>query len=294
MATRNRKDELRRAIDSCLAQSVPVEIIIRDDGSTDGTADMVRRDYPMVNFDRSETPSGSIANRNKAVNAATAPIIISIDDDAAFDSPRTVEQTIADFDNPRVGAVSIPYIDVLKTPEVQQRAPDPAGVWVHNYFRGCAAAWRRDVFLKVGGYQSALYHMVEEPELCLRLLGAGYVTRLGRADPVHHFESPNRDPRRILRQQTRNQVLMGYFNAPLYMLPFHLVGTSLNSLRYGARVGSLKDTASGTWQGLIDIPRHLSKRKPVSSAAYFLYRRLRRPAPFKLEEIESALAPLNR
>jgi len=292
MATRNRKDELRRAIDSCLAQSVPVEIIIRDDGSTDGTAQMVLRDYPTVNFDRSETPTGSIANRNKAVAAATAPIIISIDDDAAFISPRTVEQTIADFDNPRVGAVSIPYIDVLKSPDVQQRAPDTTGIWVHNYFRGCAAAWRRDIFNNVGGYQSALYHMAEEPELCLRLLGAGYVCRLGRADPVHHFESPNRDPRRILRQQTRNQVLMGFFNAPLFMLPFHLVGTSLNSLRYGARVGSLRDTASGTFQGLIDITRHFSKRKPIPTKAYFLYRKLLRPVPWKLEEIESSLQPL--
>jgi hypothetical protein len=34
--------------------------------------------------------------------------------------------------------------------------------------------------------------MGEEGDLCLRMLATGYVTRLGCAEPLHHFESPLR------------------------------------------------------------------------------------------------------
>jgi glycosyltransferase involved in cell wall biosynthesis len=301
MATRNRKDELRRAIQSCLSQTLPVEIIINDDGSTDGTGDMVRAEFPMVRYGRSETPKGSIVNRNKAVRDATTNFIISIDDDAALVSPRTVEQTLAEFDHPRVGAIAIPYIDVLKGPETHQRAPqEPATgngaagpqVWCINYFRGCAAAWRRDVFLSVGGYAETLYHMAEEPELCMRLLNAGYVCRLGNADPVHHFESPNRDPKRILKQTARNGVMMGWLNAPALMLPAHLAGTGLNALRYGLKTGSLRQMGPGILKGYADCLPNWKHRRPMSRQAYFLYRWLSKRPRATLAELESRLPPL--
>ena len=42
-ATRNRREELRAAIDGALSQTVPVEVIVMDDGSDDGTAEMLAR-----------------------------------------------------------------------------------------------------------------------------------------------------------------------------------------------------------------------------------------------------------
>ena len=35
-------------------------------------------------------------------------------------------------------------------------------------------------------------HQGEESDLCIRMLAAGYVVRLGSSDPIHHFESPKR------------------------------------------------------------------------------------------------------
>ena len=45
IATRDRKSDLRRAIASCLRQTAAPEILVLDDGSTDGTADMVRQEF---------------------------------------------------------------------------------------------------------------------------------------------------------------------------------------------------------------------------------------------------------
>ncbi len=289
MATRNRKDELRTAINSCLKQSVPVEVIIRDDGSTDGTEEMVRAEFPMVDYARSPEPRGSIANRNDAVRAARTNFIFSIDDDAAFDSPRTVEQTLKEFDHPRVGAVAIPYIDVLKSPKVEQVAPDSDHVWVLNFFRGCSAAWRRDVFLGVGGYAPVLYHMAEEPELGMKLLGAGYITRVGRADPIHHFESPKRDHTKVLRLVAKNGLLMAVLNTPTLLLPVHLAGTMVKSCIYSIRTYAKRAMYHGVIDGWKDVPRAWPARKPVPMTAYFLYRSLCRRSPRRMDEIEHRL-----
>lgn len=291
MATRNRRDDLRRAIESCLSQTVPVEVIIRDDASTDGTEEMVRQDFPMVDYRRSAEPRGSIANRNDAVRAARTPFIISIDDDAAFPSPRTVEQTIRDFDDPRVGAVAIPYIDVLKSPVVEQLSKEPDKIWVMAYFRGCAAAWRREVFLGVGGYSPVLYHMAEEPELCMKLVDAGYVTRMGRADPIHHYESPKRDPRRVMKLVARNGLLVPILNTPGLMLPIHVAGTMFKSIRYGVKSGAIREMAGGLLEGWTLVPRAWRARRSMSLSAYFLYRWLLKRVYTRLDEFQNRLPP---
>ena len=48
ITTRNRKEDLRTAIASCLTQDADAEILVIDDGSTDGTSEMVRGEFPQV------------------------------------------------------------------------------------------------------------------------------------------------------------------------------------------------------------------------------------------------------
>ncbi|MBT6982542.1 MAG: glycosyltransferase, partial [Candidatus Marinimicrobia bacterium] len=59
--TYNRKHTLSRALDSVLAQSYqPFEIIVIDDGSTDGTFDLIKSKYPSVKLLESFQPSKSL------------------------------------------------------------------------------------------------------------------------------------------------------------------------------------------------------------------------------------------
>src|SRR4051812_19167164 len=123
ITTRNRKEELARAVASALTQTVACEVLVVDDGSTDGTADLVRREFPAVRVVRCDESAGYIVRRNQAASLARAPVVVSIDDDATFPSPRTVEQSLADFDHPRVGAVAVPFVNVWDGPAVLQAAP---------------------------------------------------------------------------------------------------------------------------------------------------------------------------
>src|SRR4051794_38270064 len=177
ITTKNRKEDLRRAIQSCLDQTVGLEVLVMDDGSTDGTPEAVRTEFPGVTLHRSEESTGYIVKRNLAARLASCPIVFSLDDDATFSTPRTVEQTLAEFDHPRIGAVSIPRVDV-NFPGAIGQPPAPDGrVNVVGSFIGCAHALRRELFLRLGGYREYLFHQGEESEYCARMLAVGYVTR---------------------------------------------------------------------------------------------------------------------
>src|SRR5437899_4184715 len=149
ITTKNRKEELRVALQSAFRQTIQPELMVVDDGSTDGTSEMVRSEFPRVILHHFEQSKGCIVRRNDGARLAKCDVIFSIDDDAAFGVSEVVEQTLIEFDSPRVGAVAIPYSDVKKDGLVRQKAPDREGIWVTDRYIGTAHAVRRDVFLKL-------------------------------------------------------------------------------------------------------------------------------------------------
>ena len=293
ITTKNRRDELRTAVRSAVAQRAAPSVLVIDDGSTDGTSEMVRAEFPDVRVDRVERSLGLIVQRNRGAELASdADVIFSIDDDAAFATPDVVGQTLDEFEGqPRVGAVAIPFVNVNGENVLHQRAPGEAGVVVAGEFIGTAHAVRRDVFRRLGGYRASLFHQGEERDFCLRMLDAGWVVRLGRSEPIHHFESPRRDTRRMDLFGRRNDVLFAWHNVPWRALPTHLLGTTLNGLRAGLRTRRLGRMIYGLGKGYVAMPGEWSHRRPVSLAAYGLSRRLRR-GPLLLAEVEPLLVPV--
>ena len=285
ITTKNRKDDLRKAIESALGQSCPTEVLVVDDASTDGTASMVEKEFPDVRLEVAETSQGYIAQRNRAARLASFAYIFSIDDDAAFSTREVVEQTLSEFEDPRIGAIAIPYVEPRKSADVHQRAPQAQGVFVTNDFIGTAHALRRDLFLDLGGYRECLVHQGEEGDYCLRMLNAGFVTRLGNADAIHHFESPLRDLSRMDFHGRRNDVLFAWHNVPMPYLPVHLAATTVNGLLAGMRVRRPGRMLRGTLRGYADCLRRWNARDPVRREIYRLNRRLKKGGPMTLDEV---------
>ncbi len=263
ITSRNRKDELARAIESALAQTIPAEIIVVDDGSTDGTAEFVKQTrFSTVRLEVREDSRGLIVRRNEAARIARGDVLFSIDDDATFSTRHVMEQTLEDLDvDQRIAAVAIPCVDVLKSDRPRQPLPDRDGVYVTSEYIGTAHAVLRDVFLSLGGYRELLVHQGEERDFCLRLLAAGHFVRLGTADPIHHFESPKRDLSRQDFFGRRNDVLYAWQNAPWRDLPIHLVGTTWNGVAIRRAMRPTRPNAAGTiarLRGCVSIRRHTS------------------------------------
>lgn len=277
ITTRNRRDELRVALKSVtLQQGADIEIIVIDDGSDDGTTEMVQGEFPNVRLERRDTSLGLIVRRNEAARLATAPIIVSIDDDAAFPFQETIATTLDEFDHLSVGAVAIPFINVNQDTTINQLAPDDGRLYEMFAYIGTAHAVRRDVFVALGGYRDFLVHQGEELDFCIRMMDAGYIVKAGRSPAIHHFESPRRMRRRMTVYGARNVVLFSVLNVPFPYLPVHLVGSTWKTLAASIRQRHAWWTLQGLLWGYWTALSHVRSRSPVKQATYKRFRALKR------------------
>lgn len=92
--TYNRAPLLPRALESIAAQSRPAdEVLVVDDGSEDGTLDLLARRFPWVRVLRQEH-RGVSAARNRGIRAATGHWIAFLDSDDAW-LPTKIERQLA-------------------------------------------------------------------------------------------------------------------------------------------------------------------------------------------------------
>jgi glycosyltransferase involved in cell wall biosynthesis len=289
ITTRNRRYELRKAIASALAQSARPDVLVIDDASTDGTAQMVKSEFPEVVLRRFERSQGYIAQRNRAADIAQGPVIFSLDDDAVFSTPDIVDATLRRFDHPRVGAVAIPFVDVTRSNEIHQEAPRADGVFASYAYIGTAHAVRRDLFLEFGRYREDLVHQGEEEDYCTRMLARGYVTRPGTSAPIHHFESLERNWDRMDYYGARNKILYAWYNVPWPHLGLHLAATTVKTLLHNLQPRRFAIRVRGALAGYQFIASRTCRRVPVPSPIYRLSRRLKRFGALPLEEVEPEL-----
>lgn len=275
ITTKNRKDDLRQALRSALTQNVDVEVLVLDDASTDGTEMMVQQEFPDVRFLRFDTSEGYIVRRNQVVRMARAPIVFIIDDDACFSTKGVVGQTLADFSDPRIGAVAIPYVDVGYSTSVHQRAPATDSIYLAPFYRGTAHALRRDMFLQLGGYWELLVHQEEEIELALRMLESGFLIRCGTSEPVLHHASPVRSISRMDYYGRRNRLLVMWRNFPLRACLWRGAGVvAVTVCKYLVRQCSGK-AIRGIGDAMSAIVAGKVPRAPVRKQTYAKYVRLK-------------------
>jgi len=101
----NESAGIEAAVRSLVASDHPVEVIVVDDGSTDGTADLVESlRLPGVRVIRKPN-GGKPSALNAGIEAASCELLVMVDGDTVFE-PDTVRRLIQPFSDPRVGAVS--------------------------------------------------------------------------------------------------------------------------------------------------------------------------------------------
>jgi len=81
ICTRNRPEELKKALDSLKDSTYPIfEVIVSDDSTNNDTKTLIHADYPHVKY-LVGPRKGLGANRNKALTSVTGSHVLFIDDD---------------------------------------------------------------------------------------------------------------------------------------------------------------------------------------------------------------------
>jgi glycosyltransferase involved in cell wall biosynthesis len=269
--TRNRREDVLRALGSCFAQDYrPLEVLVLDDGSEDGTAEAVSRDYPEIRLFRFEGHRGAAALRNFGFREARGDVVVGLDDDAYYASSRTLSQMVADFQAcPGAAVIAMPFVEPLREGAGLIHGDASIGRFSPlRTYTGCANAIKRAAALQVGGYQELFFNRIIDRDLSLRLLGAGFPIVYGSSDPVIHLYSPRRDWQAQYPLSVRNSFLFDWTLVPQpYLLPrmmldaVRLTAYKLEWRRLFQRLGYVA-------QGFAFSMRHWRLRRPVSLKAY--------------------------
>ncbi len=179
----NESAGIEAAVRSLAASDHPVEIIVVDDGSTDGTADLVESlRLPRVWVIR-QPNAGKPAALNTGLAAAGCELVVMVDGDTVFE-PDAIRKNVQPFAEPCVGAVSgnakvvnrgglvgrWQHIEYVVGFNLDRRLLDLAECM--PTVPGAVGAFRRRALLDLGGVSDVT--LAEDTDLTMALCRAGW------------------------------------------------------------------------------------------------------------------------
>jgi GT2 family glycosyltransferase len=213
VVTWNRRDLLRSCLQSLARQQLnqPFEVVVVDNGSDDGSAEMVLREFSrlrafQLKLIRNPDNRGFCAANNQGFAASNSELVALLNNDAeaepdwlaalasAFEDRREVGMAaskILVYEDPR----RIDKAGHLIYPDGQNRGRGTGEFDAGQYDRieevlwpdGCAAMYRRAMLDQIGGFDEDFFAYADDAELGLRARIAGWkCIYIPRAVVRHH------------------------------------------------------------------------------------------------------------
>jgi cellulose synthase/poly-beta-1,6-N-acetylglucosamine synthase-like glycosyltransferase len=187
----NGAETLAACLDALSTQTVEAsryEVIVVDDGSTDGSGEVATRHGAAV---IRQEHAGAGAARNRGTEQTRGEILLFTDADCQ-PLPDWIEQMLAPFSDPDVAGVKGIYgtrqrslVARFAQAEYAEKYDRLAQGEQIDFVDTHAAAYRRDVFLAHGGFDPG-FLLDEDQELSFRLAEAGHRLVFAPAARVYH------------------------------------------------------------------------------------------------------------
>jgi len=309
----NRRELLRACLESIRKQqAVEFEVIVVDNGSTDGSADLAESSGARVIRNRENR--GFCAANNQGIQAARGDLIALLNNDAEAE-PGWLAALASAFTGQDTGMAAskilvyeeptrIDKVGHLIYPDGQNRGRGTGAIDRGQFDRteeclwpdGCAAMYRKRMLDQVGGFDEDFFAYGDDAELGLRARIAGWKCTYVPAAVVRHHRGATLGlgSARRLELIERNRVLLA-----VKLFPWSLLW--LNPVYYTARLAAgwwaawrglgeaaLYPGTKGKWTILVSlacgdahalrlIPRMLRKRAEI--------RRIRKLAPSQVRRL---------
>ena len=196
----DRIDDTIAAITSALNQALDAcKVIVVDQGSKPENVNQLREFETRCNTAKLQCiylqeNLGVAGGRNVAAEHGQYRYIIALDNDAEFADQHQVQRAVTLMESePETAAFGFRIkcfgedIDDASSwsyPQVMKQFADKS--FASTHFVGAGHILRRDAFTKVGMYDDVLFFMLEEKDLSMRLLNAGYHIRYEPTVEIAH------------------------------------------------------------------------------------------------------------
>ncbi len=215
----NRKEDIRENLDKLLSYKLEnTEIIVVDNGSADGTTDMIETEYPSVKLLKLRKNMG-VAGYNKGFSMAKGKYILILDDDS-YPSANSVKRMIEEFEKDNsVGIIAFDVRNYNSYNKVSKKQKNINEDTTNSKkylmgFNGAGAGIRKELIEKVGGYPEEFFLYWNETDLAIRVLNEGYkILWINDIVSYHKYSPKNRDSLRGPYFYTRNLywIILKYF-----------------------------------------------------------------------------------
>jgi O-antigen biosynthesis protein len=243
----------RELLDRCLtsiarhrpaAGGPSIEIIVADDGSTDGTSKWLSEVHPDIRLVRLEQNGGYCAACNAGIAAARGRFLQVLNNDTEVGAG-WIEAGLAPFADEIVGSVA-PLVLVRSQPHRVDSAGDSYALagWPAkrghgqpaDLFRsrpgeevfgasGSSAFYRSEALRRAGSFDPLFGSYYEDVDLAFRLRWAGYRCVFASGCVIHHDVSATYDHKSVLlqRRMARNAEIVFWANMPPRLLALALL-----------------------------------------------------------------------
>ena len=240
----NGEEMLRKFLPSVLVCSLEkdVEVCVADNGSTDGSCQLLEQEFPTVRLIRLDQNYGFAEGYNLALAQVDAEYVVLLNSDVEV-APNWLKPLVAFMDaHPEVGACQPKilsqrnrdyfeyagaaggFIDRLGYPFCRGRIFDivekDEGQYDTNlpvfWATGAALFIRNQLYKEVGGLDGRFFAHMEEIDLCWRLRSRGHAIYCIPSSTVYHVGGATlkkENPRKTFLN-FRNNLLMLYKNLP--------------------------------------------------------------------------------
>lgn len=273
LITYNRVNELINCINSLSSQTLKdFEIVLVDNGSTDGTPEFIEDKHPEVRMIRLPYNKGVPEARNIGAVNSKGNLLFFLDDDATIEKD-TLQKIYKRFENDQsTSIVACNLVDNEGKPLINRKYDKQ----YHTAdFPGGAVAIKKDIFQQLGYYPSNFFYASEETDLSFRIYNAGFYIKYCPEILVFHNTSVSEGLSwRRIYYCTRNNIWVAWKYLPFWSA----IINSLNQILIHFKI-SLDNSLTiyfikGVWHGILGIPKILKERKPISKHTQIKIRRL--------------------